>query len=177
MSTMTIVHAGNAGGSFTGGQPPATTLANGTMVAKGQFIWKGILSGDSNWTEYDTTNWDGSGVFHGVDMFTGSFNGSKSGSMDSQYSGGYSGTGPFQGTESWSGGTGGLTGLHLETTWNGVGNCNAMNSCSFTGTYVVTSATWENAPVPEFSNLALLMVLMLFASVACLTTLKRKKIP
>ena len=184
---MTLVHAQTVGGTFSGitNTTDQTTLPNGTVAfyEADNVVLQGPFSGNSTEkeTDYYPPNSGGAGTFHIIGMFTGSFNGSKVGSITfvdtgTFASGGYA----FQESGTFSRGTGGLAGLHGTLTARGslsAGNegCDPLVNevgCTFTGTYTVTSASWGTTPVPEFSNLAIIVI---FASTLCLIMLKRKK--
>ena len=165
--SVNTAHATTMTGSFTGSYRVVTTFANGTMFETGVFKFIGLLRGNTTLSENDIPTSASTGNFHGVDTFTGSFNGSAVGSISGSYSGTWNDSRFQYPAHSWSGGTGGLAGLQLTVAFQGT-----MYSYSVTGTYAVTSATWGAKPVPEFSNLALVI---LFASGVCLTMLRRKR--
>jgi len=173
--SVNTAHATTMTGSFTGSYRVVTTFANGTMFETGVFKFIGLLRGNTTLSENDIPTSASTGNFHGVDTFTGSFNGSAVGAMLGSYSGTWDASGFQYAAHTWSGGTGGLAGLQLTVAWQGetVG-CPSGTSvaCYVDGTYTVTSATWGAKPVPEFSNLALVI---LFASGVCLTMLRRKR--
>jgi hypothetical protein len=179
MASVDTAHAATMTGTFTwdwtnGG---TSTLSNGTAVlsAKSIFAYEGPFSGTSNATEKAYFHPDQSGSIAMVETFTGSFNGSKHGSIVFQGVGYFEGPGEYHYVAvSFSDGTGGLAGLQgtFSKGTTGVWNCNfSGSSCTVQGTYTVTSAMWSS-PVPEFSSLALVI---LFASGVCLTMLRRKR--
>ena len=178
---MNPVHAGLTGRySQKWTETGSSTLANGTSLyyAKDTFTYNGAFSGSSigNETDNSPPTSEG-GTFWAIEHFTGSFNASQQGALTFHDSGYYQGTGEAGGwATSFSGGTGGLTGLQgtMKVQYPG-GNCNSGGTyCTFQGTYTVTSATWGTTPAPEFSNLTLSMIIGLFATLTCLTRLRRK---
>lgn len=180
MSTVNTVHAATMTGTYsqTWTETGSSSLPNGTSIYYGKdtFVYKGAFSGSSAGNETDYSRVVG-GTFRAVENFTGSFNASQQGALTFQDEGWYLGTGEAGSwATSFSGGTGGLAGLHgtMTVQYPG-GTCNTAGSfCTFQGTYTVTSASWVN-PVPEFSNITLPIV-VLFTTTISLAILKRRRL-
>lgn len=183
LSSMNTVHAATMSGKFTWSRIDAGSLTfqNGTVVYLGKdtVVYQGPFSGSSNATDREYSHPAGEpGSIAMAETFIGSFNGSEQGSIDFQGLGHYEGYGePNYLAVSFSHGTGGLTGLQgTFTRQSPGGTCDiGATACTFQGTYTVKSARWENTPVPEFSSLTLPITLVFFASILCLTTLRRRK--
>jgi hypothetical protein len=180
---MNTVHAvtmtGNLSGSWT------ETKMIGLVYGETVYVYTGAFSGKAVGIEMDqiTTHPYG-GISQIVENFTGGFNGSQQGTITfhdtGHYTGSYGANTYVTVTNYWASsfknGTGGLAGLQGNLTGISSGPCNdAGTACTYKGAYNITSATWGTTPVPEFSTPIVPMLPLLFASIVCLTTLRRRK--